>query len=304
MTATALNLTGMSPLKINSTVLAITDLALSPEVEIENFRHSGYEFPSVGVVPGARPMARFKTPFGPAYTLFSMKLLQATVLEIYYATFASGLRQAGANHYIHALATSAKAACYMEGASVGQNGILMADIVVALLSSDGLTHPLAALASGATLPTLGSEPQLHTLGPFAIGSGPTRIDGLTNQGFRQNISLAMPKNDGDAYPRACAIMGMDPMIMGEHESPIALLTELGLMGEAVPTNAQAFFRGIDPTTQLLQTTGMKLAVTAGRAIPMPVQFDLNRPAKMGFGIRTLSSTSTHPITVTAAAALP
>ncbi len=299
-----LSLAGMAPLKLNSTVLAITDLALSPEVEIANFRHSGYEFPSVGVVPGAKPMCRFKTPFGAAYTLLGMKLLQATTLEIYYATFAAGLRQSGANHYMHALAASAKAAAYIEGASVGQGGILLADVMVALLAPDATTHPLAALASGATLPSLGGEPQLHTLGPFAMGAGPTRIDGITNQGFKNNIQLAMPVNDGDQYPRSCAIMGMDPVIMAEHEDPITLLTSLGLLGVNIPTQAHAFFRGVDPTTQLLQTTGLRFAATSGRVVPMPVQFDLNRPAKTGFGLRTLSSTATHPIVITAGATLP
>jgi hypothetical protein len=299
-----LTISDMAPLKVNSSVLAITDLQLSPDIIDRSLRHSGNEYKSVGAIPGAKPMGRFKTPFMGAYNLIGMKMLQATVFEYYFATFAAGLRQSGANHSKLPLASGAKAALLIDGASVDQFGLLMADVGVYFLSSDGLTHPIAALASGQSLPTVASEPQLHTLGPFALGVGPTRVDGVTNQGFRQNNSVEAPVNDGDAFPKSCALLGQDPGLAGEHEDPLGLLTSLGLMGLNITTQAVAYFRGIDPTTQLLQATGISIAVTSGRAMPGPVQWGLNRTNRMGFNVAPLSSSQTHPFSINLSATLP
>lgn len=297
-----LTISGMSPVKIGTTVLAVQDLAVSPEINVANFRHSGNEFPSVGVVPSAMPKVRFRTPFNAAYTLIGMKMLVATTFEVYFATFASGIRQTGAVHVKYGLATSAQACCYIDGASVSQNGILMADIAVQLLSADGVTHPLTKTTTVA-LPTLASEPQLHTMGPFALNA--TRIDGATQWQLAQNIQLYTPINDGDAFPRTVGWMGADPQIQVAHEDPLTALTSLGLdRGVNITTSAAVFGAGIDPTTQLRQTTGVSLTISTGRVVTGPIQFDLNRPAKMGFTIRALSATTTHPVVVATGATLP
>jgi hypothetical protein len=297
-----IGLSGMSPVKINATVLAIQDLQFSPEVQYAGFRHSGNEFASVGVCPGGKPMAKFKTPFLAAYNLIGLKLLLATTFEVYFATFTSGLRNSGSSVNTKlGLNTSCTACVYITGASCGQNGILMADVEVIGLSNNGVANPFVSTGTVA-LPTLGSEPQLHTMGPYALNA--SRQDGASTSGFTQNIQLAVPLNDGDSFPRTVAWMGAAPRLQVDHQDALATLTALGLLGTNIATSMAVFFAGIDPTTQLRQATGVSLTITSGRVTPGPIQFALNQPNRIGIVGEALSAVATHPITVATAATLP
>lgn len=298
----ALGLSGMSPLKINSTVLAVQNVQFSPEIAYSGFQHSGNEFASIGVCPGGKPMVKFRTPFLAAYNLIGLKLLVATTLEVYFATFSAGLRNSGsAVNTKLGLNTSCTACAYITGASAGQNGILMADVEVIGLSTTGALHPFLETGT-VSLPTLGSEPQLHTMGPFALNA--SRLDGATTSGFTNGIQLSVPLNDGDSFPRTIAWMGAAPRLQVAHQDALQIVTSLGLLGTNIATSLAVFFAGIDPTTQLRQTTGVSLTITSGRVNPGPVQFALNQPASIGITGEALSATATHPIAVATAATLP
>lgn len=296
-----MTIASLAPIKINSTVIAVKDVQFSPDIAYMAEQHSGYEFPSLGVVPGAAPRIRFKTPLTGAYSLIGMKLLIGTTFELYFATFASGLRQSGANHKKLNLNTSATVCAYIVGGSVGQNGVVWVDVEVVGLSADGVVNPFQITAS-VSLPTLSSEPQLHTMGPYALNG--TRKDGASNLGFQTNVQLATTLNDGDSFPRSVGWMGAAPELAIEHQDALTVLGDLGLTGLNLVTSAAIFFCGIDPTTQLRQTTGFSFTVSSGRALPGPVTLNQGQLPRQGIMIKPLSATSTHPLVVATAATVP
>jgi hypothetical protein len=296
-----MNIAGMSPLLLDTTKFAISDLRFSPDVVKVPFRHSGNEFASVGAKPGARPGFRWKTPILAAYNYFGLKLKISTVAEIYFATFASGLRNAGALHTKLGLNTSCLAASYIDGWSINQFGIAMADIVTVLLSANGVLHPFQVVQT-VSLPVLGSEPQLHTLGPYQLAG--TRKDGAENNGYKLNPILHIPINDGDSFARTLAHLGSAPQLILGHEDALQMVTDLGLMGVNVASSCAIWLAGIDPTTQLRQTTGMSFTISAGQVNIAEIPFGLNTAAKAMVTIDPLSATATHPVVVATAAALP
>lgn len=295
-----LAIAGMSPVLLDTTKLAVEDLQYSPDLLSVPFQHSGYEFPSVGVRPGGRPAWKFRTPFLDAYAYIGLKAKLATVCDIYFATFASGLRQAGANHTKLGLNTNCKAFCWIDGASVRQHGVLMADVNVLMLSIDSTTFPFQYV-SAVSLPVLGAEPALHTLGP--IGLNGVRKDGSKNHGFRNNCTIVAPINDGDKYPRNAVLMGAKPKLMIEHEDPMQMLTDLTVEGVAIPTSLALYFAGIDPTTGKRMTTGISLTGASGHAQHTGFKWSMTDPASVGIEVDLLSATSTHPIAVNTGAAL-
>lgn len=298
-----LSLSGLAPAKIGSTVIPVMDVRVSPEMSYLAFQHSGNEFPSVGAVPGGMPRVSFKTPWAAAYSVIaSLKLSLQTTFEIYLATFASGLRNSGALHSKLSLNASCSACCYISGIeNVGQNQIAMATIEAVGLSNNGVQAPFQKVDL-VSLPSLVSEPALHTLGPLTIAG--SRVDGLLSSSYAQNIQLAIPKNDGDSYARTVGWMGAAPRLRGRHQDPIAMLAALGLTGVSISSSAALWLIGIDPTTMLRMPTGMSLTVSSGRIITDPVQLSQAKPNEMDFEIAALSSTSTHPVVVNTSASVP
>lgn len=296
-----ISLAGMSPLVVNATTLAITNLRGSPNLNFQAVRHSGNEFPSVGALPGAMPRMSFSTPFLAAYNLIGLKLLIATTFDVFFATFAAGLRQSGANHSKFGLTASCSACLYITGARVAQNGLLMADVEVVYLSNDGKTHPVT-LTNSVSLPSLGSEPVLHTLGPYSLNT--TRKDGLKNSGFSNGINLHVPINDGDSYPRTVGWMGAAPKLAWAHEDAKQMATDLGWIGANITTSVALYFCGIDPTTHLRMTTGISMIITSGRVWGDGYQWDMQQPATASLMAESLASGSTHPIAVTSGATIP
>jgi hypothetical protein len=311
----ALTLETMSPLTVGSVTYAISDLAVSPSVEAQMLQHSGNEFPSLGIIPGATPRCSFKTPLYGALSMIgiSARFVQASIFNFYLATFAAGLRQTGANHTKYSLATSAKCFLWIDGFSIAQNGVAMADCQGIFLSSNGTTHPLAAPTGSVALPTLASEPIINTMGPFSITTtGEARFDGATDFSFRHNCNVQAPKSDGDLYPKIAAFLGCTPQVMIGHMDPLSILAQVGLLGQNVDgttiTAATIYLREIDttgtPATQLPKTTGISLTVARGRIVPSPVQFSLGAPAKTALTIHGLSVGTTHPVVTATAATIP
>lgn len=289
----------LAPIQVNATVLATAGLQVPPDVASEAFRHSGNEFASALVVPGAQPRVRFRTPFKPAYDLFGFKGLRVTTLDVYFAKFVDGIRSPSAVHPKYALATSAEAFGWINSVSVGNRGVAMAEVELVLLSSDGMVHPFATPTTS-LLPSLSGQPSLHTLGVSSING--THIGGALD--FTLDLAPqimvgidGMP-GDGLLYPTVAAYMGGSPAIEVSHGDPITLLATLGLTG--VPVGASTFkqwLREYDATNHITLSTGISLTIAsgAGRVIPMAPGADSLGVAKGGFRIEALSSTSTYPI---------
>ncbi len=290
----------LAPLRVNSTVLPIDQLRVPPEVASEAFGHSGNEFASALVVPGAAPVARWRTPAKTAYDLIGFKGLVATVFDIHFAKFVDGIRDSNSTHTKYALAASAEAFVYIKSISVAERGVAWAECEAQLLSSDGMTHPLAAPTTVA-LPTLAAQPALHTMGVSSLNG--TAIGGAleVSVDLAPQIMVGIDGSPGDGllYPMVATYLGARPSIEVGHGDPIGLLASLGLTG--LVTSASTFkqwFRDYDSTNHVTLTTGMSFTIAAGsRAIPVEFGADTGRVSRGGFRIEGLSTSQTHPVVV-------
>lgn len=299
----AYTLYGLSPIVVNSTTLPVENIALPQDVLAVVHQHSGNEYPTLVASPGANPRLTFRTPFKAAFDLFGFTCVSVTTLNVYLATFAALIRSASSVHAKLPLASSATAYGHITGFSVNQDGILMAECECVYLSSNGTTHPIAATTVNNALPTLSSQPTLHTHGPISIGG--TVIGGLQSVGVDLAQQYTVRRSDGDAYPRVAARTGGAPKLTGEHEDPIALQTAITTVGSSAAIIQ--YFRSFNATTGIVDTAN---SVSITLATPDRIQLttlpaaEQGQPATAGFEAWGLSSTSTHPFVVSTAATTP
>ncbi len=302
---TALVLATCAPVTIATTVLAAEDFEYSPNISNDVFRHDANKFASALVKPGAIPTCRFKTPFLAAYTLMGLGLFRMTAFNFTFTNFTNFVRSAGSTHPQYALASSATAVARIMGASVNQKGILMADVVVVPLSSDGMVHPIAA-PSNVALPTLSSEPALHTLGPVKING--TKYSGCRNAGFDLGNEFVAEPHDGDLYLRNVGEFEANPKLMAEHADPATVFPIIGTLGAAVTTTAILNFRDIsavvDSTQGTALGTGLSISISSGTVNAGPIRMRRGAMPTLGIEIQPLSATQTHPFTLNAAATMP
>lgn len=303
MTAT---LYSLSPCRLGSTVVAIKSIGLSPGILAEMDFHSGNPYPSLVRVPGATPRVVITGPFAPIYAALSggFGLTKLTTFDVYLAKFTDGIRSASSDHTKFALATSAVAHAFITGASVDQDGLLMATVEIHPLAADSTTFPLAQTANNA-LPTLAAQPDLHTLGPVSING--TVYPGLMSAGFDLAQGFVAERSDGDRYPKVGRKLDATPRMFAEHSDPQALCNLLGLNGLNISANVVQYFRKYDATTGLVSndaSSGISLTVAAGRAHPLDLGADQGAMARQGVEFLATSSTATHPIAVSTTATVP
>lgn len=291
----------LAPVLVNSTVIPVAGLQVPPEVASEAFRHSGNEFASALVVPGAAPRARWRMPAKTAFDLVGFKLLKATTLDLHFATFADGIRSSGVAHTKYGLAVGASAYLFIQRIAVADRGIAMADVEAVYLSSNGMVHPIAAPATVA-LPTLASQPALHTLGKASVNGSVIAgaLDATIDLAPEIEVGIGGSPGDGLLYPTVAAYTGGRPAIEVGHGDPIALLASLGLTGLAVNASTFALWlRDYDSANHVTLGTGMSFTVAnaSGRIIPVEFGAESGSVARGGLRIEGLSSTSTHPIAV-------
>lgn len=291
----SLSISSLAPLRIGSTVLATENLQVSPDVQTALVRHSGNEFASVLTVPGAAPRIRFTTPAKPALDLIGTKALRATTLDIYLATFAAGLRSTSSDHHKYSLAASASAMVYIQRLRVSDRGVAMADVECVLVSSDGMTHPLAAPTT-ASLPTLSGQPALHTLGTSIVDAAGIAGTAGVDLDFGATVIAGIDGNPGDGllYPTVCQYVGGSPVINVEHGDPVGVLAALGYTGVAPGTSFVQWFRSYDATNHVTLGTGFSVTVASCRVTPADFGSANQAIARTGFRVEGLSGSSTHP----------
>jgi hypothetical protein len=285
----------LAPAKLNATTLAIDSLTLGPGVAKTLFKHSGNRFASAVVIGGADRVVSFRTPFLDAYNLIGFGVLKLTNWEAHMSRFLDYIEASTATHW---MASGTVGMAVINGWSVSQRGILMADVSVVPLSTTGMADPVA-LSNASTPPTLGAEPALQTLGPIVVNG--TRLDGFKSSAVQLGHQYLAEPVDGDLYPKTAMLVGGEPQISGEHGDPSGLMTALGLNGVAV-TSLDLYYRNI--TGQVVGATGVKISATAGRAMVGDLSVGHGELAKQGLMVDGLSSTDTPPFTVTAGAAVP
>lgn len=292
---------GMAPVKLNSTVMAASDVRLPANLLRQAMAHSGNMFPSIGVLSGAMPRVTFKTPIKDALTVIGTGLLALTTFETYATKFSeSTFIKATTSTHTKWAATSGCA--YITGWSIGQNGVCMADVEVVVFGATASTYPLTRTDNNAMI-TLSSEPLLHTLGPISVNG--SVITGLNQLSVNLGHILDVRLSDGDLYPRNAALLAGAPSISGEHLDPLTLLSTLSLIGVNISSNVIAYWKSYDATTQIVSTANSISATMAlGRISPEEITHGQNMATKAGFRVDPLSVSSTHPLVISTAATAP
>ena len=303
MTAT---LYSLSPCKFGTTVVAIKSVGFSPGILAEMDFHSGNPYASLVRVPGATPRVVVTGPFAPLYAALTsgLGLTKLTAFEIYLAKFTDGIRSASSDHTRFALDSGAVAHAFLTGASVDQDGLLMATVEIHPLADDSITYPLVQTANNA-LPTLAAQPDLHTIGPVSING--TVYPGLKSSGFDLAQGFVAERSDGDRYPKVGRKLNSTPRLFGDHSDPQAVCNALGLNGASISSNVVQYYRKFDATTGLVSDTAgsaISLTIAAGRAHPLDVTSEQNAIASQGIEFLPTSSTATHPIAVSTTATVP
>jgi len=293
----------LAPVQINSTVLAVERIGFSTGIISDLSQHSGQLYATLHKVSGAVPRITFTTPFLAAYNLLGLTVVNASTLDVYLTKFGALVPTAGSTHPRFALSSSCTAACHITGASVNQDGDLMAEVECFPLSVAGVAHPITYSTTNALI-TLAGQPVLHTLGPCSLNG--TVVGGLQSSAVDLGQQLNIERTDGALYPIVGARVGAQPKITNGHADPFTLFSTLGLLGLNLTSNFVQYFRQYSATTGVIDTgaTAISFTIASGRAEPGDMSAQQGGVATLGFMVSGLSSSSTHPIAVSTSATAP
>lgn len=293
----------LAPAKLNSTVVPVERVGFSPGVIANPHQHSGNEYPTLVAIPGATPRITLTIPFRAAYDVLGLGISALTGFEVYLAKFGSLTRLATSTHTKWALTTDCTAAAIITGASVNQDGLLMAEVEVYPLSNNGTTHPLTRTDNNA-MPTLSAQPTLHTSGPLSING--TVIPGVASYGIDLGQRLEVQRTDGALYPLLAVRVDAAPKLTATHADPVTMINALGsLLGANISSNVVAYFRQL-ATSGITDTgaTAVSITVASGRVLPLEVTSAQGQVATMGLEVHGLSSSATHPFAMSVSATAP
>jgi hypothetical protein len=291
----------LAPLTINAATLPVMITGFSPGIVEEASKHTGDYYPSLNVVSGAAPRVTFSTFAKDAYSLIGLGVLNATTFDLYLAKFSALIKSTGSDHAKLTLNASCTAAVQITGLSVSQDGVWMAECEALLLSNTGNIHPWQ-IATG-SLPAVTAQPTRHTIGPVLLNN--TGLPGVTGVSISLNNTLESRRSDGDLYPRVAWQAGGEPRIQVDHGDPQALLTAAGLLGASISASTVVYGRLYNATTGVSSSAnGLSFTVASGRAHQRDISASQGQIATGGIEIVGLSTSATHPIAVSVAAAVP
>lgn len=298
------SISSLSPAKLNSTVIPVKSFGLTPGIISASDRHSGNLYETLHKISGAEPRVTLNVPFKAAYDVIGLGILKLTTFEFFLAKFSDYIRSASNEHTKWALSTSATAVAMISGWTVDLDGDLLATVEVVPLAASAAAHPLTKTDNNA-LPTLASQPTMHTLGPCAVNG--TIIPGLRSAGGELGQNLRTLRSDGDRYPRNAGLLSGSPRMSASHADPIALLQTVGLLGLSITADFVQYFRQYNATTGEVtgdSGTGISLTCSTGRIEPAELSSPDAELPSVGIQVIGLSSTSTHPFAVSTAATVP
>lgn len=295
-------ISSLGPITINATTIATLGWSMSPEIVKAAQSHSGLPYPTIETTSGANPKVAFRCYFQDIYALVGSTILAATTFSVYLSKYTTLIRDAASTHLRMALATSCVAAVQIMSTTVDQDGMLIANCEAELTANDSTTHPFAITTNNA-LPALTAEPIKHTLGPFVLDT--VGIPGVQSATIEFNPALTMSRSDGDLYPRVGAQIQGSPRVTIGHKDPRAVLASLGLIGANVTTSAIQYFRRYDATTGLAgAANGISVTLGVCRVAPAAIEAEQGGIATTGFELVGLSSSTSHPYTISLTATVP
>jgi hypothetical protein len=293
----------VTPESGSSTILATEVVGVSLGIMQSIIHHSGNVYQTLVIIPGADRRIRVSTPFAGAFALFGLGLKPCTALACYLANFSdfnrltTGLQMK--------MTASCKAGVQISGAHVSVDGILMADLDVVFVSTDGTVDPFTFTEAQA-LPAITGTPQLHTLGPVSFGTG-VIIPGVTSSGLSIGSTPTILRTDGDFFARTAARLMATPVLNLNHADPDTLLQTLSILGLSMTSSFIAYFKSYDATTGMSeQSGGLSFTCAAGRVQPRSIELSQGVVATVGVDVVGISSdgNTAAPIVVATGVSVP
>lgn len=294
----------MAPVTLGASNYAAKSITLSPALVSEPELNSGAVYPSLIRTSGANPVVTLTMPFSHAYAAIGFGVTKLTAFAVYLCKFADFVRSSSIDHARFALSGSSVAAAMITGATVDQDGDLLATVDVVPIADTATTHPLALTTNNA-FPSLSGQPLLYTIGPCTLNG--TLIPGMTSAGVDLGQNLVPQRSDGSKFPMAAARISAIPRAFGEHVDPITLLGTLTLDGLSASSNFIQYFRSYDATTGVVSNSAgsaLSFTMATARAEPLDLSAQTNAVARMGLQFFPTSTSTTHPIAVSTSATVP
>jgi len=285
--------------------LPVVSMGFSTDIMSSMIHHSGGMSPTLVTVPGANPRITLTMPLKIAYQTFGFTPKKLTTLDAYLSHFVDAIRDSAATHNrIHLDSTnSCTALAQLVGWTVNVDGIVMANVEVVLLSSDG-TKPPVLFQQDQALPVLTGTPDLHTLGPVTFDG--TVYTGLAGADVTINAPINALRSDGDLYPRVAARPQNAPSLSLSHTDAETILATLGTLG-LYSTSTVVYFKEYDPTTGVAnRDAGTAISVTVhGRLHPSGTDAQQGAVAGTGITVMPISTDGiVFPLVVSVAASSP
>lgn len=306
--ATTFTHSGMGFALLNATTIPVQDISFTPNMGIEPFRSGGDLSPSMIRRTGGQPVFRFTAPLASVYAAMGgFGPISLTAFEMYAALFSAPNRtSAGATRWtVPSAGTTNKAYAVITGVSGAGSGIplAMAEVTVFVAASDGLTDPIAT--STASLPTLGSTPNLHVMSGFTDNT--TTYCGVANWRLDIGIGMEPIQMDGLFYPTDYRVGAIQATASITHKDVVTVYNAITMDGkDSTGVGFILWARGYNMTTKVLTTTGYSF--TMANAFATLESVDLSG-TDLGTTVLRLTSyaapgTLTHPVAVATAATLP
>lgn len=297
----AFQIATLAPVKWGTTVLAVTDVTVSPGISEQSITHSGGLSATIHTKSRSEQRVTFRVPFALAHATFGTAASVQTTFEVYSSKFADGVKAGATSHPAWKLVAGASAMAIITGYSVSQGGVLFADVEVAIISADGTTAPLEYSADN-TLPTLASQPVLHTNGKCSVNG--SVIPGTSGWSVTTGNSFQVPANDGDMYPTSIAVLEATPSLTVNHQDPIGVLDSIGMLGDTITADVVVYANSyVD--NKVAKSNAVAITVGAGELSPNSISLAQGSVASTGILVSPLSSDgSTYPLTIATNATAP
>lgn len=304
--AATFTISGLGFAKLNSTTMPVTSISYSPNMGTEPFRSGGDISASMIRRAGGKPVFRFAAPLASVWSALSSFMPQAlTAFEMHAALFSGGSRTStGATQFkldtINGSAYAVISSVYPTGGAVP---VVMAEVTVYICSTAGLVDPVTS--STGALPTLGSTPALHTIGPMVDNT--TAMWGVKTWRIDTGVSMEPIQSDGFFYPTSYRVGSIQASATMAHADAVSMYSALTSDGkDSTGSGFILYARAYNMTTKVLDTTGYSF--TFAKAFASLDQISLNGTDLPETGVTMTSyadpGTLTHPITVATSATLP
>src|SRR6056297_1988025 len=228
------NLSIAAPALLGTTTIPIFNGSYAPNASPAGIRASGLPFAQGMIIPARAPSFIFSTFWDSAWSL------QQTLKVKVHANCELYLRDTGTNGEAlgtgtkYSIATGAQAFAHITDFGEGQGGLIVANMEVFILASNGHDRlsDIITKDAGATIPALPTEPAYHVHGPLSVGG--TSLPGVTSVGYQSgNRIIANAPIDGETYPKALIYDGGERSFTVGMERPVAALDAVGLEGGEV-----------------------------------------------------------------------